>query len=290
MAPAQQPTLQPNKTAKTRQIACRAAGVEVVAQPELLDDAALSASLTQLRKDPLLWQQQIGVTVLTEARRRFQRLSIACGVGADDGATEAWGFWTGDLTDEQLAANYNTMWSYTGGAIRKRMGKERRAQIMLSSTKGAARAQVVGMDAPMLYEYVDDLPDSPIDPFEEVEALNGSRPESQQQAIAVVNHLLVLAGLSNLQREVAIESVSNHLSTSASLRGAAEKTTPSPLPALSQERWNAFVGLVAGTPKGSPGIVHLYSSGHPAPMTEPHIKKLLPRFLEAPVFSAAGVS
>lgn len=272
------------------------------AQADVLADSALADALIALRADRTLWRARVGSEVLAEARRRFARLAIACGVDEADGATFAWTWWTQEMTDAQLSEHRDELWKFTGGAIRKRMMGECSAQTRLSSTRAQRQVTVVGMEAPIRFNSAEELTSInlaslTVNPFEDDEEPDSrssfqERPIGRRQAISAVNQLLTLAGLTAAQRELVVDELARHVATSVSVRAAADAMHRSPTPAvpIGQERWKALVSLILGTAKGTPGLIELVGQGHPSPMSEPHIRKLLPVFLQKASVVAAGVA
>lgn len=273
-------------------------GHPAIAHTDTISDDTLSDRLTLLREDPALWRTPLGSSVLAEARKRFARISIACGLDAADGATHAWQYWTQELTDADLAANRSNMWRCTGKVIRRSMNREDFAQNRLISTKADRQVDVVGMAAPVRFHSAEDLAliDSRAlvsDPFEELDReVAPVRGIGGRQAIAAVRQLLVMAGLTPTQRDLIFDEIARHLTTSANVHAAADAMRAAPVASipLTADRWKALVSLVFGASKTSPGIVHLIGEGHPAPMTEPHIQRLVPVFLQRSPLAAAGVA
>jgi len=273
-------------------------GYSSTSHADSISDADLADRLVQLRDDPALWRAVLGRQVLAEARSRFSRLSIACGLDAADGATFAWQFWTQKLTDAALCEHRDRLWKFTAGAIRRSMTVEDIAQSRLISTRAARDVKVVGLDTPLRFNSAEDLTGVSIaalttDPFsDEEEQLAPVRGIGGRQAVSAVRQLLVMAGLTPDQRDSIFSEIARQLSDTTTLRAAAEALHRSPAPdaALPAERWKALVTLVVGTAKGSPGLVHLIGQGHPSPMTEPHIQRLIPVFLQRPGLAAAGVA
>lgn len=273
-------------------------GHPAIAHSDTITDDTLSERLTLLREDPSLWRTPLGADILAEARKRFARISVACGLDAADGATFAWQYWTQELTDAELAANRSNMWRCTGKVIRRAMTREDFAQNRLISTKAARQVAVVGMDAPVHFHSAEDLAliDSRalvFDPFEELDReVAPVRGIGGRQAIAAVRQLLVMAGLTPAQRDLIFDEIARHLTTSANVHAAAEAMRSAPVASvpIAQDRWKALVGLVFGASTNAPGIVHLIGLGHPAPMTEPHIQRLVPVFLQRSPLAAAGVA
>lgn len=264
---------------------------------DVLRDVELADALTALREDPTRWRTAEGAAVLAEARHRFSRLAVKCGLDEDDGATHAWTYWTQEMTDAQLGEHRGDLWKYTGAAIAKQMVAECTAQNRLTSTRALRQVAVVGMDAPVRFNSAEELASVSattlmIDPFDEPEQVVPERSLGRRQAMAAVHQLLVLAGLTQSQRDLIIDELARHVDTAVNIRAAGEAMRRSPTPAvpIGQERWKAMVTLVLGTAKGTPGIMQLVGQGHPAPMSEPHIQKLLSVFLQKTPAVAAGVA
>lgn len=264
-----------------------------------INDASLADQLSTLRRDPALWRTPDGRRLLDEARRRFSALAHSAGLDDGDGATHAWQFWTQDLTDAELAAHRQTIWAYTGGAIRRTMVKEDMAQRRLVSVPQLRHVVVEGLEAPVRFHSAVDLveawqPQLTIDPFKEDDtATTPAVGIGGRHAMSAIKQLLVVAGLTPTERELIIDEIAQRLVSSANVRAAADGLHRNPTPtgsALGLDRWRALVSLMLGTPKGTPGIIRLVGEGHPAPMAEPHIARLIDTFLSRPTISAAGVA
>lgn len=273
-------------------------GLHSAERADALTDELLADHLTSLRDDPTLWRTALGAIVIAEARIRFARLAVACGLDEGDGATYAWSYWTQEMTDAQLAARRSELWRFTGGAIRKHMSTEGMAQSRLTSTRSLRHVAVVGMEAPLRFNSAEDLAGVSArslitDPFADDSTREApQRAAGQMQAIAAVKQLLVMAGLTPAQRDLVLDEIVRHVTTSSSVRAASEamRRNPTPSVPLGSERWKALSALVLGTAKGAPGLIHLIGRGHPSPMTEPHIQRLLPVFLQGAGGVAAGVA
>ncbi|AUG29530.1 MULTISPECIES: hypothetical protein [Microbacterium] len=272
-------------------------GLPSSARVDALPDEVLAERLSALRGDPTLWRSELGQSVLAEARIRFARLATACGLDESDGASYAWCYWTQEMTDAQLTSRRSELWKFTGGAIRNHMATESMAQSRLTSTRAVRQVAVVGREAPLRFNSAEALAglsasDLVADPFNDERPEVPRRSTGQLQAIAAVKHLLVMAGLTPAQRDLVLDEIARHVTTSSSIRAAAEAMcrTPSPATPLGSDRWKALSALVLGTAKGAPGIMHLIGHGHPSPMSEPHIQKLLPVFLQQDGAVAAGVA
>lgn len=272
-------------------------GLPSTVRSDALPDELLAEHIATLRNDPNQWRAEVGAAVLTEARSRFARLAVACGLDEDDGVTYAWSYWTQEMTDVQLASHKSDLWKFTGAAIRNHMGTEGVAQSRLTSPRAVRQVAVVGMDAPLRFNSAEDLAGISasslmVDPFNTPDDEAPERPVGHLQAIVAVKQLLVMAGLTPGQRDLVLDEIARHVTTASSVRAAAEAMRRNPTPAvpMGSERWKALAALVLGTAKGSPGIMHLIGEGHPAPMSEPHIQKLLPVFLARTPAMAAGVA
>lgn len=264
--------------------------------PDTISDADLAARLTTLRDDPSQWGTALGKEILAEARTRYASLATAAGLDPSDGATHAWQFWTQEMTDRQLAEKREGLWSFTGGAIRHGLRREATAHSRLTSTDALRRSGTMDAAEPVRFHTADELSPAAaltVDPFEDrAEAPAPVRGIGGRQGIAAVRQLLVMAGLTPAQRDLIFEDIARHLTESASTQSAADKLRRSVTPSvpLGDDRWKALVSLVLGSPKGAPGIVQLIGHGHPAPMSEPHIQKLVPVFLGRLPGVAAGVA
>lgn len=262
-----------------------------------LDDRALTAHLRAFRANPDLWRTDAGRQVLAEARRRFARLSLASGLDESDGATHAWEFWVNDLTDADLDAQRDTLWRFTGAVIRRTMRTEDMAQSRLVSARALRQVEVVGMAAPVRYQSAAELIELGVDEraagFDDDTDLAPVRPIGERTAITLVRQLLVMAGLTAAQRDEVFDTVARLTTTSTTLAAAARALTATNAPvaaALGAERWQALVSLMVGTAAGAPGLIRLAGEGHPSPMREPHITRLVDRFLTGHARVAAGVA
>lgn len=261
-----------------------------------MDDSTLAALLTRFRDDPSKWRTVDGRRVLREARHRYGALAVANGLDAADGSTYAWQFWTQDLSDADLSAHRADLWSYTGGAIRRAMVKEDMAQSRLVSVSQVRHVAVEGLAAPARFQSAADMAalsaELVTDPFADRETPSAPAAAGGSQAMSAMRQLLVIAGFTPVQRDLVFDEIASHLHASTSLRAAADALQRKRPPVgddIGQERWRALVSLMLGTPKGTPGIIRLIGDGHPSPMTEPHIERLVNTFLSAPARAAAGV-
>lgn len=264
--------------------------------PDSITDVELAAHLSAFRTDPSLWASPDGRRVLTEATSRYAALAVAAGLDRADGATHAWQFWTQEMTDAQLAEKRENIWSFTGGAIRRGLRKEAVAHSRLTSTEGLRRAGVAEAAEPVRFHTSDDLSPAAsltVDPFaDEEERTAPVRGIGGRSGIAAVSQMLARAGLTPAQRDLIFDDIARHLSTATTPQSAADRlrrTVTPPVP-LGEYRWKALVSLVLGSPKGSPGLIQLIGDGHPNPMAEPHIQKLVPVFLGREPGVAAGVA
>lgn len=270
-------------------------GPNTTVHADAMTDATLAAHLGDLRENAAGWRGPVGSAVLTEARARYAKLSQRYGMDQSDGATYAWTYWTQELTDAQLAAHTADLWKFTGGVIARQMAAEATAASRLTSVQGVRRSAMIGADSPLRLDSADDIAavaaDLAVDPFADT-AEAPDRPLGQRQAIAALRQLLVMAALTPMQRDLIVEELARHLDQAANPRAAVDAMTrdvPEAMP-LGAERWKALVALVLGTAKGTPGLIDLIGQGHPDPMAEPHMQKLLPVFLRATPGAAAGVA
>ena len=272
----------------------RAAGVEgmgIAEHPTSLSPVAdrdLHRHVALARVDPSLWSDPSGRAVLEEAKRRYAGLAQKAGLDPADGATHAWHFWSQTITVDALDQHRDILWQYTGGAIRRTLAVEAIAQDRLIDTTAARHLDLSKQDAPIRFSHATDILSGEVVPNE-----TDDHAVTENVGIAAIRQLLVMAGLTPAQRDLVFDHVAQHAVRSANIQSAARAllTDGSGVEALfGPERWRALVTLMVGSPKGTPGIIRLIGDGHPAPMSEPHISRLVGAFLDTSSRTAAGVA
>lgn len=231
---------------------------------------ALHEALTALRAGDVPWDSPTGRAVLAEAHERYAGIAIAYGLDPADAVQHAWLFWQHELTDDRLT-DIQRLWSYTAKSLRNSLAREAAAAEKLTSVTAARRRDTKA--ATRHRGDVADLADLPAEAPEP--------PEAQRSPDAgVIGHVLAIAGLTPAQQDVVVDTISTQAWTARTLSSASDSLSrgiPAALhhSAMTPARWRSIVSLLIGTPKGAPGIIKLVGDGHPAPLAEPHINRLM---------------
>lgn len=236
-----------------------------------MDDGELAEALTWLRSPDGDWRSVTGRGVLESAHERLAAIAVRLGFDRSEAVQHAWLFWTELITSAQIAEHRSGLWSYTSASVKNLLLGELAAQDKITSVtharSGAARAteHVDVLEHDAVYEYAPDEPqDAP-----------ASSNASTGLAGSVIGHVFAMAGLTPAEKQSAITAISDRAYESSTLTAAVDALVRERPDALDPEAWRALVVLLLGSAKGAPGLVKLVTDGHPAPLREPHIARLV---------------
>lgn len=240
--------------------------------------AALRTGLLCARSDRSWWSTPAGRTLLEQTAHTLRPLALRLGMDEADALSHAFEVWS-RLPEQVLADESTDLWAYTRAAVRRALNREDEAARKVTSTAGSRRSDTRDMGRLVSLDGID-IGYDPADTDDEP-AVHDPR---RVRALAALTSVLVLAGLSPAERDIAIDTLGDIAATAPSPRARIDRAGAAH--ALFADRftpaqWTSLAETVLGTAAGKPGILALAAAGHPAPATEPHLSVRLTPLLAA---------
>lgn len=234
----------------------------------------LRSALIASSSDASFWSSPEARSVLDHAHTVLRPIALRLQADPADALSYAFETWKG-MSAETIADDDIDLWAYTRAAVRRCLDREDEARRRATSVAGLRRSGTRDIDVTIGIDGIDIGYDHVGIDREELAPAGDARTSS---ALAALEQVLIMAGLTPDERTVLIDVFADLISSSPSTRASIDRALSVRelvAPTIGEHEWRNLVEVILGTPAGLPGVIKLAGDGHPAPALEAHISSRL---------------